>query len=141
LIFCRRKFFHWNQDMSLGLLRGWTASNPEWWGEDLPLLRAALLLDEPEQAAAVAAQQEAAASGCFDYSDGGRVGETDWSGTVASNSGDKKLIEAMGEEEAAGWVDRQERAFGELISRGGCEPALETAGRAEWRSCRADHSV
>ena len=38
-------------------------------------------------------------------------------------------------------VDRQERAFAVLISRGGCGTQVRTAGSAEWRSCRADHST
>ena len=41
----------------------------------------------------------------------------------------------MSEEEASGWVDRQEQAFGELIARG--IPDLATAGRDEWLSQRA----
>ena len=104
--------------MTVGLLRGWMSTNPAWFGEDLALLRRALLLDEPS----------------FPYPDGGRESE-DWSGTPAGNSSDRAVIEAISEEEARAWVDRQERAFGELVALG-CL-ALGTAGSAEWRCYRA----
>ena len=42
----------------------------------------------------------------------------DWDDGVAANAADRSLIEAMSETEAAGWVERQERAFAELIARG-----------------------
>ena len=97
----RRSFFHWNQDMSVGLLRGWMEHNPAWWGDDMALLRRALLLDPATEEECRDLDEHA--YGPFDYRDDGRVGETDWSGTIASNSGDKKLIEELTEEEAAHW--------------------------------------
>ena len=66
----RRSFFHWNQDLSLGLLREWMAEHGSWWEEDLELCRAALLL-----ASSHAGDGETAAvlPPAFDYGDGGRM--------------------------------------------------------------------
>lgn len=101
----RRSFFHWNQDLSLGMLRGWMARTPAWWGNDLALLRRALLLDPASEEERQHIQHERVC-GPFDYGDDSRIGETDWSGTVASNSGDKNLIEMLSEEEAAQWSEK-----------------------------------
>lgn len=101
----------------MGLLREMMASNPEWWGDDVDIVRRAVLFDEPS----------------FDYGDGGRLVE-DWSGKVGSNGGDRELLGGVSEEQAVAFVDRQEAAFAELIQRG-C-PELATAGLPAWQPFR-----
>merc|ERR1712194_341761 len=99
--------FHWRSEMSITLINEWMGDNPKWFGEDLALIRRALLLDGPplDYLDTEAYFKDTA------YTGGGAVPACPWDVD----------FKKMPNEALEKFIDRQEAVFAELVTLGGVE--------------------
>lgn len=116
---------HWRSEMSIHVINEWMGDNPQWFGEDLALIRRALLLDSPP----------------LDYLENEQYFNLNsFKDTVYTGGGAVPLVpwfvdfKKISNEALERFIDRQEAAFAELVTLGGLEGDQRASNKdGAWR--------